>query len=246
MSTPTKIGVMVATPVKHFGGIDALHPFFKAQLNRLAELTADPECPYEFQLAFIEGGMVRGRNKMVAEFRRQRKTTPSLKFLHFWDDDIEGTAENLLTLLLHRRPLVGGLYCRRQPKGIWVANFMMNVELQPGNLLQTLELGTGFKLHHFQVFDELERIFPELSYVDRDSGERLVGFFQNAVLHTDLRPDGDLLSEDFFFDHLCRHARIGIFADTSMKLKHRGPDGSLYPTEWPAIPGVEVDFEEGD
>ena len=43
-------------------------------------------------------------------------------------------------------------------------------------------------------------------------------------------------SEDYFFCYLMRNTGIGIFADTNMKLRHRGADGTLWPEEWPPIP----------
>lgn len=237
-----KIGVMLAIPMRHFRGVESLHPNLKMLLNRLTELSADEFCPYEFQVAFMEGGLVRARNMITAEFMEQNKKNQMLRFLITLDDDMDVNpdASEILKLLSHRRPLVGALYTTRDPeRPHWVATFMHEVELQKNGLLQVIECGTGMKCHHIKVYTELARILPNIHYTDRDSGDRLVGFYQHAVLITDLRPDGDLLPEDYYFDHLCRMSKIGIFVDTTVKVKHRGADGTLYPKgDWPAIPGI--------
>lgn len=238
---PTKIGVYVATPVRHFQNLDdPQHVRFKRTLDELAALSRDEHCPYEFYIALIQGGLVRARNHIAHEFKKLAATTPSLKFMMPWDDDIEATGADFLRLLSHHRPFVTAMYTRREavaPR--WVANFMHEVVLQKGGLLQVIEAGTGLQCVHLQVLTEIERIFPKIMYTDRDSGERIAAYYQHMTLQTDLRPDGDMLTEDYFFCHLCRMARIGIFVDTQCKLKHRGGDGTLYPIgDWPPIPGL--------
>lgn len=235
-----KVGVLVATPVKHWGGPDSFHPRHKAFLQRLAELSVDPDCPFEFWQSVVEGGIAWGRNRMVGNFRKLRKKHPNLKWLYWADDDVEQTAEGLLRLLSHKHPIVGSLYTVRAPDGHWVATFMYEVKKQAGDLLQVLECGTGGLLTFYELYDVLEQVYPYLEYIDRDSGEKLHAFFQQVVIDKVPYP------EDYFFCYLCRYAKladekvgVGIFVDTTMKLKHRGPDGTLYPTEWPPIPGIE-------
>ncbi len=230
-----KIGVMVATPMFRFQGPQDFHPKFAEFLNSLAALTSDENCPFSFQWTTITGGIARARNKLVEAFLESE-----CKWLLFCDDDIQATSQDVLKLLAHKRPLVGGLYTTRSGNCHWVANFMHEVELQRGGLLQVIEVGTGFKLYHRQVFENLKRLYPNIAYTDRDSGKREHAYFQQVALHTDLKPDGDWLPEDFFCDHICRHMDIGIFVDTTIKLKHRGPDGTLYPQDnFPPIPGLD-------
>lgn len=222
-----KIGVMVAIPVRYWRGPEQFHPRLQSLLNDLGRLSVDPACPYEFTWAVCSGGLVRARNRIVAEFLKSTG-----KFFIFLDDDIDATFQDLLTLLGHKKPIVAGLYCIRDIKPQWVCNFLHEVELQPGNLLQVFEVGTGIKCYHRQVFEELIRLYPAIGYPDRDSGEQGHGFFQHCVI------DGDLLPEDYFCDYLCRRVKIAIWVDVTMKLRHRGPDGTLYPIEnnWPPIP----------
>lgn len=228
----TYIGVFVCTPMFRWRGANDFHPHQVKFLNDLAALTNDPECPYEFTWSTINAGIARARNKLVENF-----LASEAKWLLFVDDDIEGTAADVVRLIEHKRPIVSALYTTREAHPHWVANFMHEVELQPNGLLQVIEAGTGFKLYHRQVFENLINLFPTIAYTDRDTGQREHGFFQQVVMSTDLKPDGDFLPEDFFCDHLCRHANMGIFVDTQMKLRHRGPDNTLYPTgDWPPIP----------
>lgn len=244
-----KIGVMLATPVRHYNGIQEFHPKFKEMLNRLAELSSDPTCPYEFMISIMEGGLVRARNHIAHEFKRLAVENPSLKFLISADDDLElegasDPAEAILRLLAHKKPFVAALYTTREETPHYVANFMHEVTLQPGSLLQVIEVGTGLTCTHIKIFTELDRLMPDFRYTDRDSGERVTPYYQHCMLMTDLRPDGDLLPEDYFFCHLLRRLNIGMFVDTTLKLKHRGRDGTLYPTgDWPPVPidGPEVE-----
>lgn len=223
-----KAGVLIATPVRHWKGVDSLHSDFRTSL---ACLSAMQDSPYSFDFAVIEGGLARARNKLVASFLKG-----DYKWLLFWDDDIEAGIADVLKLLSHKQPIVAGLYTTREERPHWVANFMHEVTVQPNGLLQVIEVGTGFKLYHRKVFEILAKHYPNLWYTDRDTGVRECAFFQQAVIATDLKPDGDWLPEDYFCDYICRHANIGIFVDTTMKLKHRGGDGTLFPKEWPPIP----------
>ncbi len=241
-----KIGVMVATPVRHWRGTDAFHPNFKAVLQILATLSTTEDCPYEFTLAVMEGGIVRARNVMAHRFKAS-----GCKFLVTLDDDLEDETpgkmvDNILRLLGHRKPVVAALFTTREARAHWTTNFMHEVELQKDGLLQVIETATGLKCVHVQVFTELDRLLGDkIQYSDRDTGELIMGYYQHGVVRTDLKPDGDLMSEDYFFCWLARQCRIGLFVDTTIKLLHRGGDGTLYPLmvdgkrDWPPIPGLE-------
>jgi len=223
-----KVGVMIATPVKGWRGPESLPFWFKKELEELA----GADSPYDFQLAVVDGGLVRARNKIAANF-----LASDARWILWWDCDIRAEVADVFKLLSHKLPIVGGLYATREEHPHWVANFLHQVFPQKHGLLQVLELGTGFKLMHRQVFENLARMYPGIAYTDRDTGERLHGFFQNCVLTTDLRPDGDLVSEDYFCDHLCRNAKIAIWCDTQIKLRHIAPDGTAYPKgDFPPVP----------
>lgn len=238
-----KIGVMIATPVRYWKGIEQFHQDFRDVLALLSKLTSDETCPYEFQFCAQTKGVCRARNEIVGNFRKQRIHNPSLKWLVWLDDDIaadtpQAMVDAILRLLSHKRPIVGALYCRRADPPIWVCNFAFDVEVEPNGLMQVIELGIGLKAYNYQVFDLLEQVYPTLKYFDRDTGEQYYGFFQQVIMNEDAPP------EDYFLDWLVRQASgqvkgMGIYADTTLKMKHRGADGTLFPSEWPPIPGAE-------
>jgi len=234
-SSKGKTGVMIATPMRAWHGPEqSLHTHFRSQLARLAEMSEDPACPHYFIFSTIEGGLCRGLNVMVHAFLQS-----SCKWFLRLDDDIEWTADDVFRLLSHKRPLVGGLYTTREDHPHYVANFMHEAELQGAGLLQVIHLGGGAKLHHRQCFEEISRIYGDsIVYTEGETGKRIHAFFQQVVMKTDLQPDGAWLTEDYYFDTLCRYARIGIFCDVTMKLGHRGKDGTIYPKVWPPIPVI--------
>ncbi len=123
-------------------------------------------------------------------------------------------------------------------------------KIQEGGLLQVAELGGGFKLYHRKVFEELRRIFGDVPltdgkggaqsiyYHERETGEKIAGFYQIVV------NDGDLLSEDFYLDYLSRCAQVPLIADTGVRLvqKEVDRDGKeyIYPEAvWPPLPVEE-------
>jgi len=177
VETKTKIGVLVATPMRSFSGFHPQHEAFLAELARL---------------------------------------------------------EGLLKLLSYKLPVVGAMYATKEKDCHWCANFLHEVKLQPNGLLQVYELAVGALLTHYEVYEKIEERFAAILYTDRNTGERHQGFFQEVVI------ERVPYSEDYFFCYLMRNTGIGIFADTNMKLKHRGSDGTLFPSVWPPIPVDEA------
>lgn len=230
-SNNSKVGVMIATPLRAFHGFESLPENMRKTMDELTHANT----PFEFQFAVSEGSIVRNRNMLADSF-----LSSACKWLLWWDDDIEATACDVLKLLSAKKPVVGGLYTTREPRSHYVANFLHEAELH-GDLFQVLECGTGFKLYHRQVFEQVAKLKPEIGYVDRDSGRRINGFFQHCVLRNRFRPDGDLISEDYFMDDLCRQVGIPVFVNTAVRVHHRHKDGTLYPTEWPTLPIHEAD-----
>ena len=234
----TKTAILVATPMRALTGFAEQHAAFLAEL---AALSTDDTCPYEFIQAVVTGGRTWGRCQMIANARKLKaKLYPNLKWIYWHDDDVEQTAAGLLRLLSHKLPVVGAMYTVKGKDPHWCANFLHEVELQKNGLLQVYELAIGALLTHIEVYDHVEKKFPAILYTDRNTGERHNGYFQEVVI------ERVPYSEDYFFCWLLRHTGIGIFADTELKLKHRGSDGKLWPEEWPPIPIDEVAKEATD
>lgn len=243
----TKVGVMIATPMRRFLGWDPVHEEF---LKKLAQLSLDEYCPYEFMQAVVEGGRTWGRCRVVSNFRKMRRQFPNLKWLYWHDHDMGADAEELvnglLRLLSHKLPVVGAMYTTKGEHPHWCTNFLHEVELQHNGLLQVFETGCGGLLTHYTLYDVIEASHQVLQYTDRDTGEKHSGFFQEIVIEKVPYP------EDYFFSWLCRNTRVldptpedpkhlkmgvGVFVDTTVRLHHRDADGKAYPIEaWPPIP----------
>lgn len=240
-----RIGVTIATPLRYFPSDPKEQVAFLAknlpQIGRvLRELHDHPFYSFEFVAAV--GGICKARNSCVGEFLKTDD-----KWLLWWDDDLypDDPSAAVLRLLSHKQPIVGALYCRRAKKPVYACTFMPAAELQTNplaeGLLQVVELGGGFTLIHRKVYEELHRLFvtdvkeggQTIQYVERESGEAITGFYQQRVYDRDFPP------EDYFFNYLCRCAKIGILVDTKLKIPHRNSDGTMYPTDWPAVPGVD-------
>ncbi len=232
---PRKIGVVVATPLKNLSSLADLPRHHTDFMEELAILTSDPTCPFEFTWATVDMGIVPARNKIVANFLQG-----PCRWLLWKDVDIVAKAAHVLRLISRKLPIIGGLYTTKEEHAHWVANFLFEAEPQKDTVLQVVECGTGLKLYHREVFEKLAEHWPQIAYTDRDTGEKLHGFFQHAVIYHDLQAAGDLLPEDYFCDFLCRQLKISIWVDTAIKLRHEAHDGTLYPKgDFPPIPGLE-------
>jgi hypothetical protein len=232
---PRKIGVMVGTPLKNFSSLVELPKHHTDFMEELARLTADPQCQFEFTWATVDMGIVPARNKIVANF-----LASPCRWLLWKDLDIKAAGGDVLRLLSKKLPVIGGLYTTKEEHAHWVATFLFEAEPQKDTVLQVVECGTGLKLYHREVFEKLAEHWKQISYTDRDTGEKTQGFFQHAVVFHDLQQAGDLLPEDYFCDFLCRQMKIAVWVDSSIKLRHCGHDGAEYPKgDWPPIPGLE-------
>ncbi len=251
--TRKRVGVMIATPLKHFDGtaedLDRQVPQIGRALRELVARKAEHN--FEFEFAAACGGLCSARNRLVHEFMK----TDATWFVP-WDADLYAEhgleADALLRILSHGEPVIGALYCKRDrdaSRPRWVANWLNGAVLQRGGLLQVVELGGGgMKAYNRAVFSELRRIFgdeplakkkPSILYRERETGEMIAAFYQIANV------DGDLLSEDFFLDYLCRCAGVGIIADTVVRLRqveHVKGEVVAYPAldqPWPPIPAED-------
>lgn len=250
-----KTGVMIATTKRHWPNPEEWAKMSKEKMaeflerevpqigRALRELAGHPD--YVFEFAVAVGGHCRAKNTLVHDFLNKTNHT----WLQWWDDDLypEGTSvsQAILRLLSHRQAYVGAPYCKRAKRPMWAATFMPTAVEEHGvqfDLLQMAELAGGATLVHRKCYTELRRIFAEevsaeaantIEYRDRDTGEKMHAFYQQMVVGK------DLLSEDYFMNYLMRCAKIGILMDTKLPCKHRDSDGTFYPAEFPAMPGVE-------
>lgn len=223
-----RLPVMVAVPLRHYKSEKDLPPQIGRMLRELAERSAEHD--YTFEFAAACGGLCSARNRLVHEFLFKSDA----QILVWRDADLHDQAgkeaDHMLRLLANMREngahVLGGMYCKREKRPRWVANWINEAKIQAGELLQVAELGMGAKAYSKTALLELRRIFGDeplknketgaqsILYRDRETGEMVAAFHQIAVI------DGDLLSEDFFLDWLCRCAKVPIWADTELRLRH--------------------------
>ena len=201
--------------------------------------------PWTFDMMVYGGGNVaRARNKITADFLRG-----DWKWVSWLDDDIgeeddpaiaaRNLADALIQILSHRLHVCGALYTTKDKEGPhWVLNTFREPEIDEKGLLRVPELGTGgFKTYHRTVFETLVKKEPDLAYFCDETANPEWGFFCMGLMDDDGKRRW--LPEDFWLDQLCRKHGIPVHVDTTIKLRHRGPDGVMYPIddEWPRMPG---------
>ena len=106
-STTKRIGVMIATPLRHFHGVEDLPKQIGRTIRELSQ--REDAQGYEFEFMAICGGLCSARNLAIHEFLKSDCT-----WLLPWDADLHEPngkeADAILRLLSHRQPIVGGLY----------------------------------------------------------------------------------------------------------------------------------------
>ena len=227
MKTP----VLIATPLRSWKSAEES---LSKHLRRLVADLGALESQWSFDFTVYAGGNVaRGRNKIIAYALRA-----SYRYVLFIDDDIEPTVEDVLRLLGHRKHVVGGLYVTREATGRLVLNpFKEAVVDDSTGLLPVGEIGCGFKCYHRSVFEHLIQKEPDLCYTSDEDGNPEWGFFSMGVMQVDGKRRW--LSEDYWFDQLCRKHGVTVFADIGVKVRHRDIyTGVSYPIDdkWPELP----------
>lgn len=227
----TKTPVTIAVRLQKFAGPEDLPSHIKKFCTGLRELK---DCPWAFDLVVCAGGNApHAANKVAADFMRSDG-----RYLAFLDDDNMPEPEDLLRILSHREHIVGGMYVRREENGPLVMNPFREAKVDDRGLLPVGELGLGgLKTYHRSVFEHIIKQEPTLGYVEDDDGSTSWGFFCMGVV----RHDGKsrFLTEDYWFDQLCRKHGILCHVDTKVKIRHRDRlTGIIYPLndEWPDLP----------
>lgn len=273
MSDAKRIGVMIATPLRHFPERpkdgESAEDFARRQRRALTENVPQigralkelhdrrEEHEYEFEFAAACGGLCSARNRLVHDFLH--KSSASILLWHDADlhDQAGKDADAILRqLTIARRNgahVLGRLYCKREKRPRWVANWINEAKIQDDGLLQVAEIGGGATMYSRGVLEHLRKVYVDdikaakadamakgapveglepMEYRDRETGEMVTAFFQIRTI------DGDLLSEDFHLNFLARCAKIPIWADTVAKMRHF--DGvDQYPprgSPWPPLP----------
>jgi hypothetical protein len=149
--------------------------------------------------------------------------------LVFIDADIGFTADQVIRLLAHDRPLVGGLYRKKTLGRVdFAVNFRADadgaVERDPATgAIRALDVGTGFLAIKRAVFEAMAVAMPEIAYRVPHGDEAMGAKEMHAFFDCAICPDSrQYLSEDYLF---CRRwAALGgeVWADPGLILEHFG------------------------
>lgn len=207
----------------------------------ITEVSNWKDCPFRVQVNLTGGGGVaRARNRFASDF--MLATSCPDDRLHFVDFDLMPNAQDFVDLWARDLPIVGGLYTTRKADGGWVLNKMHGAVPGRGGLLQVMELGTGFKCFKRSVFEQVLRDNPWLDCEsDFDHSRRELGFFSmGPVADKKLWPGRHRwLTEDYWFDWICRESGIPTFVDTRIKLRHKDDfSGKVFPDKFPLDPAA--------
>jgi hypothetical protein len=221
--------------------LDGLDDHYADPIRELAELGKSGKSPWNLWTVVVGGGGIyQARNTIVTEF--MEATTEDHDRLFFVDYDLMPTAQNYVDILCHDLSIVGGLYTTRQDNGHWVINRLPGARPNERGILPVMELGTGFKCFKRSVFKKVLADNPWLDCVNEvTKGKRFYSFFSmGPVWDKKQWPGiGRGLTEDYWFDWLCRESGFVTCVDTKIQLRHKDDHTArVYPAIFPQNPGV--------
>lgn len=166
-----------------------------------------------------ESLITRGRNSLVA---KMLYFEPKSTHLMFIDADIGFEPEEIFKLILADKDVAGGLYPKKALPISYVVNKVPD-SVKEGNLVEVLNLGTGFMLIKREVLEKMINAHPELHYQDNIGLDPKYDPFKYALFDTLIDPETrEYLSEDYLFCKRWRDMGGKIWADLSITLTHMG------------------------
>ncbi len=210
LATPTHLGLLSAQWVTSVIQTQRLFSEKNIGLD-ISMLTGDPM-------------ICRARNRLVNQFLRSEAT-----HMLFVDDDISWRAEDLVRMLSHRVPFVGGAVpAKTFAKGLQKYVGVIESDEDGGinqhpekPLIRAERIGTGFMLIERKVFHDIE-----------DENHTYQNEFECpeiAFFHTDIF-DGRYIGEDYVFCEKWKQAGGEIWLDTLCVLGHVGRHMFTAPT----------------
>lgn len=215
-------GVLLGLPM--YGGQlfeGCLHGLLEAQEHFIRR-----GIPFSYQSIRNESLIQRARNRVVAEFLANDRAS----HLVFVDADIGFTAHGLLRLLAHDRPVIGGLYRKKNLKSRdWVMNAAPNDRCvaerdERTGAMRVDHIGTGFMALRRDAILRMVRAFPHLRYrVHPSEGDGAWTEHLYALFDCWIDPaTGAYYSEDYGFCERWRALGGEIWADPGILLEHWG------------------------
>ena len=239
--------LFVATPM--YGGM-AHGLYIKSSLD-LQTTFSKYGVETKFSFLFNESLITRARNYLVDEFLRSGFT-----HLLFIDSDIHFNPQDVLALMALDKDVIGGPYPKKSinwgnialaarnhadldPKELenLVGEYVFNVvkgtsQFQVTDPLEVLEIGTGFMMVKREVFERMEKAYPNIRYKPDHVGQanfdgsRYIHAYFDTVIDSEGSITGGgserYLSEDYMFCQMWRKIGGKVFLCPWMKTQHIG------------------------
>jgi len=239
--------LFVATPM--YGGMN--HGLYAKSCLDLQTLMIRYGVDIKFSFLFNESLITRARNYLTDEFLRSDCT-----HMLFIDSDIHFNPQDVLALMALDKDLIGGPYPKKsinwgniahaarkhpelEPKELEgvVGEYVFNVvkgtqQFSVTEPLQVLEIGTVFMMIKRNVFERLEKAYPQLRYkpdhigqAHFDGSRYIHAYFDTIIDTVDSATGGGsdrYLSEDYMFCQLWRKIGGEIYLCPWMKTQHIG------------------------
>jgi hypothetical protein len=205
----------------------------------------------KFSFLFNESLITRARNYLVDEFLRSDHT-----HLLFIDSDIHYNPQDVLALMALDKDVIGGPYPKKSinwgnvaqaarahpnmdPKELenLVGEYVFNVvkgtkQFTVTDPLEVMEIGTGFMLVKRQVFEKMEKAYPNIRYkpdhvgqANFDGTRYIHAYFDTVIDYENSITGGGsdrYLSEDYMFCQMWRKIGGEIYLCPWMKTQHVG------------------------
>jgi len=178
--------------------------------NEISAMGGDVELHYTVG----DGILPRARNLFLTDFWRRKKFTDML----FWDDDVACEAGAIPRLLSHGVELVAGIYPKREHpiKYPWRALEPLNI--RPDGLIEALVVPTGLmRISRACAEKMIEYYRPTREFIDDNMDEPAVACFDFELV------DRRYWGEDFVFCKRWREIGGRVWADSTLRLAHYGP-----------------------
>ena len=239
--------LFIATPM--YGGM--AHGMYVKSCLDLQGIMSKYGVETRFSFLFNESLITRARNYLTDEFLRSDCT-----HLLFIDSDIHYNPQDVIALLALEKDVIGGPYpkksinwaniaegARKHPDmnpaelenlvGDYVFNVVRGTQqFTVTDPLEVLEIGTGFMLIKREVFEKMEKAYPQLRYKPDHVGQahfdgsRYIHAFFDTLIDTVDSPTGGgtdrYLSEDYMFCQMWRKIGGQIYLCPWMKTAHIG------------------------
>ncbi len=179
-------------------------------------------CHAQFALDWqMNDGVARARNNALWKFLNHPEKP---RYALLIDNDIEFHPKDIDRMLAQDRPVIGGLYPKKQGELAWVFNGIPGESVDPETkLLKVRTTGTGMMMIRRDALEKIIDFYGDkiVYHNDPGPGDMRYDFFP---MHAE---DDEYLSEDWFFCKRCYEAGVEIVVDVSVQVQHVGR--ILYP-----------------